>query len=134
MGSANAGLQAVLALNVVTVIWGSQHAVIKDLVEACPPAAINAVRFSTAAVLLPRGYGVTVGPERIAPTRARPMGLSGHGQPGRLAGRAGAWRLDVCRLRSAGMGSAVHDSALRLLLYLNVSWCSARARALRPAE
>ena len=37
--------RAVLALNMVTVIWGSQHAVIKGLVEVYPPSAINAVRF-----------------------------------------------------------------------------------------
>lgn len=42
---------ALLALNLVTLIWGSQHAIIKDLVDSCPPAAINAVRFSSAALL-----------------------------------------------------------------------------------
>ena len=55
------------ALNTVTIIWGSQHAIIKDLVELTSlPSLLNALRFSIAACVLslvwllcrPRGSGV----------------------------------------------------------------------------
>ena len=42
--------QALLALNAATLIWGSQHAVIKDVVEAMTPASLNAARFAIAAL------------------------------------------------------------------------------------
>jgi drug/metabolite transporter (DMT)-like permease len=42
--------QALLALNGATLIWGSQHAVIKEVVEVATPASLNAARFSLAAV------------------------------------------------------------------------------------
>jgi len=42
--------QALLALNGATLIWGSQHAVIKEVVEVASPASLNAARFSLAAV------------------------------------------------------------------------------------
>lgn len=45
---------SVLALNLVTIIWGSQHAVIKDLVESIPPSALNSFRFGVAALLSAR--------------------------------------------------------------------------------
>lgn len=42
--------QALLALNAAALIWGSQHAVIKSLVESIgSPAVLNAARFSIAA-------------------------------------------------------------------------------------
>ena len=42
----SSALQAVLALNLVTVLWGSQHAVIKGLVDAtASPDIVNAARF-----------------------------------------------------------------------------------------
>ena len=42
-------LRAVIALNLVTLLWGSQHAVIKGLVELTDsPALVNAVRFGLA--------------------------------------------------------------------------------------
>ena len=45
-------LRAVVALNLVTILWGSQHAVIKGLVELTDsPALVNAVRFDLAALL-----------------------------------------------------------------------------------
>ena len=41
-----------VALNLVTLLWGSQHAVIKGLVELTDsPALVNAVRFDLAALL-----------------------------------------------------------------------------------
>ena len=44
--------QALLALNVVTVIFGSQHAVMKDaLLSDLSPSALNAGRFALAAAL-----------------------------------------------------------------------------------
>ena len=47
-----ATLKAVVALNVVTLLWGSQHAVIKGLVDLTEsPALVNAVRFDLAALL-----------------------------------------------------------------------------------
>lgn len=42
--------QAVGALNAATIIWGSQHAVIKDVVEAASPSSVNAARFAIAAM------------------------------------------------------------------------------------
>ena len=52
-------LRALFSLNVVVVIWGSQHAVIKGLLSSCRPSTINALRFSVATALiapsLPRG-------------------------------------------------------------------------------
>ena len=42
---------AFLALNIATIIWGSQHAVLKNIVKTSSPAAVNAVRFSIAAAL-----------------------------------------------------------------------------------
>ena len=42
--------QAVGALNIATLIWGSQHAVIKDIVESASPSTTNAARFTIAAV------------------------------------------------------------------------------------
>ena len=45
-------LKAVIALNVVTLLWGSQHAVIKGLIDLTEsPALVNAVRFDLAALL-----------------------------------------------------------------------------------
>lgn len=41
--------QAVGALNAATLIWGSQHAVIKDIVADATPSATNAARFVIAA-------------------------------------------------------------------------------------
>jgi drug/metabolite transporter (DMT)-like permease len=41
--------RAIFYLNVATLIWGSQHAVIKDLVSAAPPSAVNCARFCAAA-------------------------------------------------------------------------------------
>ena len=40
------------ALNACTVLWGTQHAIIKGLVISSPlPMLVNAIRFSTAAVV-----------------------------------------------------------------------------------
>ena len=54
MSDPRARLPGLIALNCVTVIWGSQHAVIKHLVTsahaAAPPTVINFFRFSLAAV------------------------------------------------------------------------------------
>ena len=45
-------LRAVIALNLVTLLWGSQHAVIKELVDlTASPALVNAARFDLAALL-----------------------------------------------------------------------------------
>ena len=45
-------LPALLALNTCAVIWGSQHALIKDLVESdVAPSTLNAARFCIAAML-----------------------------------------------------------------------------------
>ena len=45
-------LPAVLALQTCALIWGSQHVVIKDLVESdVAPSALNAARFGIAARL-----------------------------------------------------------------------------------
>ena len=43
--------QAALALNAATLIWGSQHALIKDAVDFVSPASLNAARFSIAALV-----------------------------------------------------------------------------------
>ena len=41
-----------VALNCCTVLWGTQHAVVKGLVISSPlPSLINAVRFSVAAIV-----------------------------------------------------------------------------------
>ena len=41
-----------IALNACTVLWGTQHAVIKGLViSSSLPMLVNAIRFSTAAVV-----------------------------------------------------------------------------------
>lgn len=42
--------QAVVALNAATLIWGTQHAVIKDIVADASPSSTNAARFLIAAV------------------------------------------------------------------------------------
>ena len=42
--------QAVGALNAATLIWGSQHALIKDVVADASPSSVNAARFCIAAV------------------------------------------------------------------------------------
>eukprot|EP00316_Scyphosphaera_apsteinii_P015689 CAMPEP_0119299790 /NCGR_PEP_ID=MMETSP1333-20130426/1826_1 /TAXON_ID=418940 /ORGANISM="Scyphosphaera apsteinii, Strain RCC1455" /LENGTH=399 /DNA_ID=CAMNT_0007301341 /DNA_START=129 /DNA_END=1328 /DNA_ORIENTATION=- len=46
-----ASLSAFAALNCAALIWGSQHAITKDLVEAIPPSMLLAARFSLAATL-----------------------------------------------------------------------------------
>jgi hypothetical protein len=43
--------EAVILLNVVAVIWGSQHPVIKMVVDDCDPAAFSLVRFGLAAFI-----------------------------------------------------------------------------------
>lgn len=43
-------LQALAALNGATLIWGSQHPVIKDVVAVSSPSATNAARFAIAAL------------------------------------------------------------------------------------
>ena len=52
MGAAPSPALAIAALNACTILWGTQHAVVKSLVVSTPlPTLINAVRFSTAAVV-----------------------------------------------------------------------------------
>lgn len=43
--------ESVLLLNVVAVIWGSQHPIIKMVVEDCDPSVFSLVRFAFAAVI-----------------------------------------------------------------------------------
>jgi hypothetical protein len=43
--------ESVLLLNVVAVIWGSQHPVIKMVVDDCDPSVFSFVRFAFAAVI-----------------------------------------------------------------------------------
>lgn len=45
-----AAWQAAATLNVVTVIWGSQHAIMKDLIADASPSSVNAARFCIAAL------------------------------------------------------------------------------------
>ena len=66
-------LRAVVALNLVTLLWGSQHAVIKGLVELTDsPALVNAVRFDLAALLalpwLPRPLASPARPDAAPDT------------------------------------------------------------------
>ena len=51
-GADSGVLPSLLALNLVTLLWGSQHAVIKGLVDATgSPDVVNAARFSLAALI-----------------------------------------------------------------------------------
>jgi hypothetical protein len=43
--------ESVLLLNVVAVIWGSQHPIIKMVVSDCDPSVFTLVRFAFAAVI-----------------------------------------------------------------------------------
>ena len=45
-------LTAVALLNVVAIIWGTQHAVIKTVVDDCDPSAFSFARFGLAAALV----------------------------------------------------------------------------------
>ena len=44
-------LLAYAALNACTVLWGTQHAVVKRLADSPLPSLVNAIRFSAAAVV-----------------------------------------------------------------------------------
>jgi hypothetical protein len=43
--------ESALLLNVVAVIWGSQHPIIKMVVDDCDPSVFSLVRFAFAAVI-----------------------------------------------------------------------------------
>lgn len=95
-------------LNVVAVIWGTQHAVIKLAVEGgISPAALSAARFAIAATaatpLLPRGPGAAV-----AVRAALRPGLE-----------LGAWMTAGYALQAVGLLTTTASRSC-FLLYLNV--------------
>ncbi|KAL1523058.1 hypothetical protein AB1Y20_018018 [Prymnesium parvum] len=132
------GPKAFLALNAVTVIWGSQHAVIKDLVAACPPAAINAIRFTVAAALAspwlpgaPWSHPTTLPPpsEALAETPTAPTSASSGREVApesdevwatwRAGVELGGWMFAGYALQAFGLQFTT-ASRSAFLLYLNV--------------
>ena len=121
-------LRAVVALNLVTLLWGSQHAVIKGLVELTDsPALVNAVRFDLAALLalpwLPR-------PRLALPNTSpdtSPDTAPGDGAEAAAAVRAtwaggaelGLWTFAGFSLQAIGL-QLTSASRSAFLLYLNV--------------
>ena len=121
-------LRAVVALNLVTILWGSQHAVIKGLVELTDsPALVNAVRFDLAALLalpwLPR-------PRLALPNTSpdtSPDTAPGDGAEAAAAVRAtwaggaelGLWTFAGFSLQAIGL-QLTSASRSAFLLYLNV--------------
>ena len=108
-------LKALVALNAATVIWGSQHPVMKDLVESVDPASVNAARFTIAAAFaLPWLPG--------APWRSQSehAGGSKHVMRTWLAGsELGAYTFLGFALQSFGLQFTT-ASRSAFLLYLNV--------------
>ena len=104
--------QALLALNTATVIWGSQHAVIKEMVELSTPSALNAARFSLAAIAaLPWLPG--------APWRPRPAVPSTVGRTWTAGIELGAFSFAGFALQAVGLQFTT-ASRSAFLLYLNV--------------
>jgi hypothetical protein len=70
LGSSSPAVWSTLLLNGVTVIWGTQHAVLKMLLEdGCSPALVNAVRFGVAATLLTVWTPPMTAPPKAAPAQ-----------------------------------------------------------------
>ena len=101
--------QAVSALNAATIIWGSQHAVIKDIVADASPSSTNAARFVIAAVAsLPWLPGAPWRPESSNSTAAWEAGAE-----------LGAWSFLGFALQAVGLQFTT-ASRSAFLLYLNV--------------
>ena len=101
--------QAVVALNAATLIWGSQHAVIKDVVEAASPSSTNAARFLiAAAAALPWLPGAPWRAPSANATAAWTAGLE-----------LGCWSFLGFALQAVGLQYTT-ASRSAFLLYLNV--------------
>ena len=101
--------QAAGFLNAATIIWGSQHAVIKDVVESASPSSTNAARFVIAAVAsLPWLPGAPWRPDSSNSTAAWSAGLE-----------LGAWSFLGFALQAVGLQFTT-ASRSAFLLYLNV--------------
>ena len=107
--------QAFAALNAATLIWGSQHALIKDVVADASPSSTNAARFLIAAVAaLPWLPGA---PWRA--TEPRAAGASTAASTWGAGFELGCWSFLGFALQAVGLQ---YTSASRsaFLLYLNV--------------
>ena len=106
-----------LALNACTVLWGTQHAVIKGLViSSSLPMLVNAIRFSTAAVVT---TGVRVS---IASCRKPSLADAKRGRCGLLIGAAelAVWQTLGFTLQLIGLNWTT-ASRSAFLLYLNAT-------------
>lgn len=105
--------QAVGALNAATVIWGSQHAIIKDVVADATPSATNAARFTIAALaVLPALPG--------APWRAdAERGSNATAEAWSAGAELGCWSFLGFALQAIGLQYTT-ASRSAFLLYLNV--------------
>lgn len=112
---------ALILLNTVTVLWGTQHAVIKIAVDASEsPASLNFVRFGIAALVLsPFTPGLfTEAP--LATTSSHGVGAeSSPGVVWRAGAELGVWMFLGFAFQSIGL---LFTSASRaaFLLYLNI--------------
>lgn len=122
-------LQAIAALNLATLIWGSQHAVIKDVVADVSPASICAVRFVVGALLvtpfLPGAPWRSAGASDeadAAPGGVADAATAGDGAVAATwasAGELGAWLFAGYALQAWGLQYTT-ASRSAFLLYLNV--------------
>jgi drug/metabolite transporter (DMT)-like permease len=95
---------ALCVLNLVTVIWGSQHAIIKDLVSSLAvPSLVNVLRFGVAAVALGAARALL----------------------GRVLPRPASWRVLIC----AGAELALWRSLGFTLQLVGLHWTTASRSA-----
>jgi len=107
--------QALVALNGCTLLWGSQHAVIKDIVSDMSPAAFNAARFGLAAVCaLPWAPGAPWRPRRPPAADAPPASATWA-----AGAELGLWSCLGFALQSVGLETTSAGRSA-FLLYLNV--------------
>ena len=98
---------ALLILNGVTVLWGSQHAVIKSVVDATgSPEALNAVRFGIAALV-----ALPFAPELVGGDDSDDTWSAG--------AELGCWMFAGFALQAVGL-QLTSASRSAFLLYLNV--------------
>ena len=127
--------QAILALNACTLIWGSQHAIMKDVVVEASPASVNAARFVVAAAFaLPWAPGAPWRPApAAAPTSAGPGSKAPVSRTWAAGAELGFWTFLGFALQAVGL-QLTTASRSAFLLYLNVKLVGRPPQRLQPVE
>jgi drug/metabolite transporter (DMT)-like permease len=127
--------QSVVLLNVVAVLWGSQHAIIKAVVDDSDPATFSLLRFGVAALLAsPYLPGLSAMLQRRGDKNVEsPVGATTNDATTTTTWRWGAemgfWMFLGYSFQAIGLGSTTAQRS-GFLLYLNVKFVPFLARLL----